>query len=540
MTEPEPGGARLLRRWDPERIGPYVILGRLGAGSMGQVFLGRSAAGRLVAVKTIRVELAEEAGFRTRFAQEVAAARRVSGFFTAAVVEADPDADLPWLATAYVAAPSLSRLVRACGPLPVAAVRWLAAGCAEALDSIHRVGLVHRDLKPSNVLVAPDGPRVIDFGVARAAERMGISTSHGTVGTPAYMAPEQAREGAQASAASDVYSLGATLAFAATGHPPYRGDTIMDVLARLATEEPDLSALPAELAPLVAACMRRVPAQRLTSAALLAQLGQFAETRPDPAGEHSYLPGPAMALVAQYQRNPLLAAGPAGAADPADPADTADNEESADATAPSYTELPASYQPAPGLVGGGARHRTGPASSGPADGWRQWLRSHLAWVGWVSVGAALVVTGVILGASLSQFRHARRAACRRSRSLPDTVCGTVHPGSGPGLCMVKLSQGTSSTAFVVHGSRFAPGASVTFSLNEVGPPPAQPEVLNVTSSYHATVGPDGTFTVPVSELSSAAVRPGRGHGRCLRIGWRHGQHAVHRAPVRVAARPSAG
>src|SRR3984885_7929392 len=183
MTGPQSGvGDRgdTLRRWDPERIGPYVILGRLGAGAMGQVYLARSAAGRLVAIKTIKPELAEEEGFRTRFAQEVAAARRVSGFFTAAVVEADPDADVPWLATAYVPAPSLSRLVRACGPLPVAAVRWLAAGCAEALDSIHRVGLVHRDLKPSNVLVAPDGPRVIDFGVARAAERMGISTSHGT------------------------------------------------------------------------------------------------------------------------------------------------------------------------------------------------------------------------------------------------------------------------------------------------------------------------------------------------------------------------
>src|ERR1700684_4506843 len=140
MTDPESGGER-PRRWDPERIGPYVILGRRGAGSMGRVYLGRSSAGRLVAVKTIRVELAEEAGFRTRFAQEVAAARRVSGFFTAAVVEADPDADLPWLATAYVAAPSLSRLVRACGPMPVAAVRWLAAGCAEALASIHVAGL---------------------------------------------------------------------------------------------------------------------------------------------------------------------------------------------------------------------------------------------------------------------------------------------------------------------------------------------------------------------------------------------------------------
>src|SRR6516164_6395479 len=264
-----------LRRWDPDRIGPYTVLGRLGSGSMGQVYLGRSAAGRLVAIKTIRVELAEEAGFRTRFAQEVAAARKVSGVFTAAVVEADPDADVPWLATAYVPAPSLARLVLACGPLPVTTVRWLAAGCAEALASIHGAGLVHRDLKPSNVLVAPDGPRVIDFGVARAAERMALTSARGAVGTPAYVAPEQARDTRQASVASDVYSLGATLLFAATGRPPYAGDTVMDVLARLATEEPDLSGLPGELVPLIAACLQRAPQQRPTSSALLAQLGQF-------------------------------------------------------------------------------------------------------------------------------------------------------------------------------------------------------------------------------------------------------------------------
>ena len=137
-----------LRRWDPERIGPYGLLGRLGAGAMGQVFLGRSTAGRLVAVKTIKIEFAEEAGFRARFAQEVAAARRVSGVFTAAVIAADPEADMPWLATAYVPAPSLTELVRTTGPLPVPATRWLAAGCAEALESIHTAGLVHRDLKP--------------------------------------------------------------------------------------------------------------------------------------------------------------------------------------------------------------------------------------------------------------------------------------------------------------------------------------------------------------------------------------------------------
>ena len=281
MPQPdrEPSRLGLLRRWDPERIGPFVVLGRLGSGSMGQVYLGRSVAGRLVAVKTIKVELAEEAGFRHRFAQEVAAARKVSGVFTAAVVEADPDADVPWLATAYVPAPSLARLVLACGPLPVTAVSWLAAGCAEALESIHGAGLVHRDLKPSNVLVAPDGPKVIDFGVARAAARMGLTTSHGTVGTPAYIAPEQARDTHEVPPASNVYSLGATLLFAATGHPPYKGATVMDVLSRLATEEPDLSGLPDDLAGLITACMHRVPSQRPTSSAILAHLGDFTEAR---------------------------------------------------------------------------------------------------------------------------------------------------------------------------------------------------------------------------------------------------------------------
>src|SRR5450755_4165252 len=255
---PQPALVEPLRRWDPEQIGGYVLVGRLGAGAMGRVYLGRSAAGRLVAVKTIKIELAEEPDFRTRFAQEVAAARRVSGAFTAAVVAADPDADVPWLATAYVPAPSLSTLVRTCGPLPVPAVRWLAAGCAEALESIHGAGLVHRDLKPSNVLVAPDGPRVIDFGVARAAERIQLTVTRGALGTPAYMAPEQARDTRQATMASDVFALGATLLFAATGHAPYQGETVMDVLVRLATEPPDLTGLPDELTSLITACLERV------------------------------------------------------------------------------------------------------------------------------------------------------------------------------------------------------------------------------------------------------------------------------------------
>src|SRR5579863_7879649 len=312
-----PGGRELivtqsiaasLRRWDPERIGSYAIIGRLGAGAMGQVYLARSAAGRLVAIKTIRVDLAEEADFRARFAREVAAASRVSGVFTAAVIEADPEADLPWVATAYVPAPSLSTLVREAGPLPARAVRWLAAGCAEALQSIHGAGLLHRDVKPSNVLVAPDGPRVIDFGVARAAERVALTATRAGSGTPAYMAPEQARDASRASPASDVFSLGATLVYAATGHPPYQGETVMDVLVRLATEPPDLTGLPEELYGLVAACLERVPRDRPSDTAILARLGSFALL----AGPgHDYLPDHAMAVIGEYQRGPLLPAGPA-------------------------------------------------------------------------------------------------------------------------------------------------------------------------------------------------------------------------------------
>jgi hypothetical protein len=300
-----------LRRWDLERIGPYAIIGRLGAGAMGQVFLARSTAGRLVAVKTIRVELAEEPGFRARFAREVAAASRVSGVFTAAVIEADPDADLPWVATAYVPAPSLSTLVKKAGPLPVPAVRWLAAGCAEALQSIHGAGLLHRDVKPSNVLVAPDGPRVIDFGVARAAERVQLTSTRGAAGTPAYMAPEQARDATQASPASDVFSLGATLVYAATGHPPYQGETVMDILVRLATEPPDLEGLPDELSALVAACLERVPRMRPTDTAILGGLGSFALSA---GAGHVYLPDSAMSVIAEYlvvaefQHHPRLAA----------------------------------------------------------------------------------------------------------------------------------------------------------------------------------------------------------------------------------------
>jgi serine/threonine protein kinase len=485
-------GREPLRRWDPERIGPYVILGRLGAGSMGEVYLGRSASGRLVAVKTIRPGLAEEAGFRTRFAQEVAAARKVSGVFTAAVVEADPDADLPWLATAYVPAPSLARLVKACGPMPVAAVRWLAAGCAEALASIHAAGLVHRDLKPSNVLVAPDGPKVIDFGVARAAERIALTTARGAIGTPAYMAPEQARDTKQASVASDVYSLGATLVFAATGHPPYAGDTVMDVLARLATEPPDLSGLPAELAGLAGACLQRVPSARPTSSQVLAELGPFAEA--GTAQEHSYLPEAARAMIAEYQRTPLPAGG-----------DPSPDDRSDEATNASDPGLPASFVPKPRRPGPLRRLLHAHAWAGPSwlpASWRRWIRTHLGWAGWASAGAALIAVGVVLGASLTSSSDGPPPPNGPPPALA-TVCGKSVRVTGvtvPTLCMIRTSQAPQTSDFVVEGLDFAPRTPVTVNLTEIGLPPAQATVLNTTSPVRPVVSADGTVTFPVERV----------------------------------------
>ncbi len=256
---------------DPRSIGPYRIMGRLGSGGMGRVYLGQSRSGLLVAVKTVRADVVDAPGFRLRFAREATAARQVSGVFTAAVVDADADAVMPWLATAYVPAPSLQLLVRRLGPLPVRAVSWLAAGIAEALDAIHRVGLIHRDLKPSNVLVTKENPKVIDFGLVRTADSSAQLT-HTVIGTPQYMSPEQALDTSSVTPATDVYSLGATLLYAATGRLPYRGETPVNVLAQLLCDPPDLTGVPAELVELIRRCTQRDPALRPTPNQLLEEI----------------------------------------------------------------------------------------------------------------------------------------------------------------------------------------------------------------------------------------------------------------------------
>jgi serine/threonine protein kinase len=486
-----------LRRWDPERIGPYAIIGRLGAGAMGQVYLARSVAGRLVAIKTIRVDLAEEAGFRARFAREVAAARRVSGVFTAAVIEADPEADLPWVATAYVPAPSLSTLVRRCGPLPVPAVRWLAAGCAEALQSIHRVGLLHRDVKPSNVLVAPDGPRVIDFGVARAAERVQLTVTREAAGTPAYMAPEQARDATQASPASDVFSLGATLVFAATGHAPYHGETVMDILVRLATEPPDLAGVPTELTDLVGGCLQRVPRDRPTGAAILGTLGGFAAE----AGPGlSHLPESAIALISEYQHDPPLAGVPDVAAIGEETSDSDEaGEQTAgsrvpvaadDATSGSHTALPGFDSLAAVRAGQARRSRAGGSRRGRLPAAR---RPPVAWAAWSAVAIVLVGAGTGLGMLL------RGPGAQAAGNLPpppppsSTTTGastcdmTPELTSTPNLCVTQ-PYGDPDTVFVIHGEGFVPGTPITVRLVGVG-----------VSRYHPVADQKGTFNYAIDQ-----------------------------------------
>ncbi len=506
-----------MRRWDPERIGPYTLLGRLGAGAMGQVYLGRSTAGRLVAVKTIKIEFAEEPGFRSRFAHEVAAARRVSGVFTASVVAADPEADVPWLATAYVPAPSLHRLVRVCGALPVAATRWLAAGCAEALESIHSAGLVHRDLKPSNVLMSPDGPRVIDFGVARAAERIQLTVTRGAVGTPAYMAPEQARDTRQASMASDIFSLGATLLFAATGHPPYQGETVMDVLVRLATEPPDLSGLPGELTSIVVACLERSPRKRPTSAALLAELGPFvADT--DPGTDESHLTDSALALITEYQRSPAVRA-------------QAAEEISDDATFGSRTALPAA-QPSPAPRWRLRRRlpwRRGPGVSPGGKGMRSQLfppgrRRHakvLTVALLASAGVALVAAGVFLGASVKG---------RGSQTPAPTAAGNLPPGPPPppvlpngrsSTPMIVLNQpfGDRNTVFVIQGSGFIPLTRVTVALVGHGVSPVRPVVDRMGTFNYAIDQGHLFFTGEIPAGHYQVLTTGAG-GRHARVSFR--------------------
>ncbi|MEU6552901.1 serine/threonine-protein kinase [Streptomyces sp. NPDC046915] len=483
-----------LTQHDPRRIGPFEVLGRLGAGGMGLVYLARSASGRRVAIKTVRTELAEDQLFRVRFTREVEAARAVSGFYTAAVVDADPRAAVPWLATAYVPAPSLEEIVNDCGPLPAQAVRWLAAGVAEALQSIHGAGLVHRDLKPSNVLVVEDGPRVIDFGIASGVSNTRLTMTNVAVGTPAYMSPEQAKDSRSVTGASDVFSLGSMLVFAATGHPPFHGANPVETVFMLLREGPDLEGLPDELRPLIESCMQMEATGRPNPADLQSQLAPhlFGSGTDDSGTASAWLPEKAVALI-ESRRNGRPAAPPSpsgarGTGRPAlppppsyDPAVPAPGPGPVPMATPAPTGAPdtgpvqlagakvpigpgprvtdtraaAVKAPPPesGLVASWSRPRPGvngadPAVPAPpppetATGWRPWRfrMSNDVW-GTPAVDGDLVYVTSFEVHALDVATGRRRFKTRDVAWSMDVADGRIHASDGPTLFALDCREGT--------------------------------------------------------------------------------------------------
>jgi serine/threonine protein kinase len=264
-----------LRREDPRVVGSFRLHRRLGAGGMGVVYLGSDRRGQRVALKVIRPDLAEDQEFRSRFAREVSAARRIRGGCTARLVAADLDADRPWFATQYVPGPSLHDKVAEEGPLSAAEVASVGAALSEGLVAVHEAGVVHRDLKPSNILLSPKGPRIIDFGIAWATGASTLTHVGTAVGSPGFLAPEQVR-GAAVTPATDVFSLGATLAYAATADSPFGHGSSEVMLYRVVHEEAHLRGVPDALAPLVRACLAKNPEDRPSTLQLSMRLKEIA------------------------------------------------------------------------------------------------------------------------------------------------------------------------------------------------------------------------------------------------------------------------
>ncbi|WP_171169944.1 serine/threonine-protein kinase [Streptomyces sp. I05A-00742] len=459
---------RPLLEEDPRAVGPYRLLGVLGAGGMGRVYVGRNAGGRTVAVKVVHPRLALDEEFRSRFRREVETARRVGGAWTAPVLDADPDAPVPWVVTGYVAGPSLGQAVADVGALPERAVRVVGAGLAEALAAVHALGLVHRDVKPSNVLLPLDGPRLIDFGIARAMDGSSSLTATGmVVGSSGYMAPEQVL-GDPLTGAADVFSLGAVLAFAAGGAPPYPGEHHASVNYRVVHGDPELGpGLTGELRELVAACLAKEPAARPAPAELARRIagGRAAGALVGPG----WLPAP---LVEQVSRRAVELLGlegggsePAGAFGPAvayAPTEwgggpsPAGNGYGADGAL--YGGVPSDGTGGPrtaaatydGLPGGPYTDRgpygdRGAAPSGPVPSARRGRRAAL--VALPAAGVVVAVLAVLLGLGVWPFGGDDGGGSGTRGTVPKTFVGTwtggVVQGDGTanGTMKTVITQG---------------------------------------------------------------------------------------------------
>jgi eukaryotic-like serine/threonine-protein kinase len=448
-------------------IGPYRLRGRLGAGGMGQVFLGLSAGGRAVAVKVIRADLATDPEFRARFRREVAVARKVSGLFTAPVIDANLDAEVPWLATAYVDGPSLAEAVSGHGPLPPGSVLALAAGLAEGLNAIHAAGVVHRDLKPANVLLAADGPRVIDFGISRAVGNSALTHTGLVVGSPGFMSPEQA-EGREVGPPSDIFSLGAVLAFAATGEGPFGTGSTPALVYRVVHSPAQLEHLPALVRPLVERCLAKDPGQRPTAAGLLAGAAQPAT---------GWLPEP---VTRTFLQLPALAAAP--------DADTA--------------PIPVITGPAApnGQPTGTAAQLSLPVSSpGSRRRWRP-LAAAAIIAGLLGAGAT---AGFALTASTSPA-HATRSAQRSVAGPRIAPAGATSAPVAPASTSSPATR-TSSTPAPAYMAPSTPPPATTPPPPSASPTPTTPTTPD-TSPSPSTSSP--ASTAPASATSAPATPAG--------------------------------
>ncbi|MEV6882914.1 protein kinase [Streptomyces sp. NPDC051135] len=471
-----PGG----RYWG--NIGAYRLLGRLGAGGMGHVYLARSDRGRTVAVKLVREELAALDEFRERFRQEVESARRVGGYWTAPVLDADTEAAVPWVATGYVAGPSLQQVVgHDHGALPERSVRTLGAGLAHALQDIHAAGIVHRDLKPSNVLVTIDGPRVIDFGIARALETVtdgGLTRTGALVGSPGFMAPEQVR-GDRITPACDVFCLGSVLAYAATGRLPFgtANSGVHALMFRIAQEEPVLEGVPEGIADLVRDCLKKDPAARPGLAEVLERTGAQ-DTVSDGRSRDPWLPS---ALVAQLGRHAVRLL------------DTENPEDPGPAGSHGHAGAPGTPAAGAAAVRGGA----GPGDAGPGGAEHGGVTPGGARPGGVAPGDArpggAEHGGVASGGagSGSAGTGGVSGGARPGGVAPGGAehDGVTPDGARPGAevphgAAPHGETSNAGTPGVAHPSGTAPDGTASDGPTRVGPPPPREPGSGVTPLNH--------------------------------------------------------
>ncbi|MDH6707981.1 hypothetical protein P3T27_004718 [Kitasatospora sp. MAA19] len=488
-----------LRREDPRIVGPYRLHRRLGAGGMGVVYLGSDRRGQRVALKLIRAELAEDQEFRTRFAREIAAASRIRGGCTARVVGSDIEADRPWLATAYVPGPSLYKRVGDEGPLSWPEAARIGAALADGLVKVHEAGVVHRDLKPSNILLSPRGPRIIDFGIAWSRGASTLTHVGTAVGSPGFLAPEQVR-GAAVTPATDVFAFGATLAYALTGDTPFGSGASSEVmLYRVVHEEPDLSAVPPQLAPLIRACLAKESAERPGAAALHERLSELAARGAATgagSGSRSARPGHGRA-AAQASAGPTAPSAPDGARhgvpapgrspEPAAPARAraaaaaaARHPQGVTAPLPRPEATPATrplrarpQTPPPGRPGAPDRGRPRDRQHTPAPGGRpvgarqRLLRQRLIVFVTVTVGVALAIAA------------AQGCENRSNQGLRPSGGSTA---SAPATAGERALAGTSVDGAAVSSTAARPSAAVP------SPAATQPSATPLAAAAHGGAG----------------------------------------------------